>query len=228
LTPPPTLETTKDLGIDDEKCKDVPFAPGMPVTVRVPKSCTDKTVIDAMLIKAGDPSSFMNSHGPSPELLLNRLGPAVTGSQSVSKGLDLLMNCKSPAGQMKSLAGASMFQRFDDAFFTKLLNTTVEGANHLQHVAALQVHPDDTAYPWRNAALMVEYDSSDEAKEFLSLLVEGGYTPQGYYAYLSPIGMKKWRSYFFDDKWRKLADIRAKYDPKDVFGKPLTIESIGE
>mmetsp|Transcript_30202 Transcript_30202/g.40117 ORF Transcript_30202/g.40117 Transcript_30202/m.40117 type:complete len:110 (+) Transcript_30202:1-330(+) len=109
-----------------------------------------------------------------------------------------------------------------------MLSETAQYANHLQHGAALMVDPDETAYPWRNAAFMVEYETGDIADSFLERIVDGGYTPQGYYAYLNPSGMKKWRSYFFDDKWRILSEIRAKYDPKDVFGKPLTIESIGE
>ena len=90
-----------------------------------------------------------------------------------------------------------MFPRFDDSFFSKLIRETSEGTNHLQHGAALQVHPDDTAHPWRNAALMIEYDSADgpnSADDFLTRMVDGGYTPQGYFAYLRPYGMKKWRS----------------------------------
>jgi len=209
----------KDLGIDDDKCEDKPFNLLLPnpTYARVPKSCNDKVVIDAMLQAAGDPSSFINSHGPSPELI-DRLG----FFPFISETLDYW----SKVGPLS--AGASMFPRFDDAFFAKLIKETSEGANHLQHGAALQVHPDDTAYPWRNAAFQVEYDNEDSAKDFIGRILEGGYTPQGYYAYLNPAGMKKWRSYFFGDKWKKLSKIRAEYDPKDVFGKPLTIESIGE
>lgn len=206
----------KDLGIDDDKCEDKPFDFSNSTYVRVPKSCNDKVVIDAILEAAGDPSSFIHSHGPSPELS-DRLGlfPSISGT------LDALSK-----GPLR--AGASMFQRFDDAFFAKLIKETSEASSHLQHGAALQVHPDDTAYPWRNAAFQVEYDNEASAKDFIGRILEGGYTPQGYYAYLNPAGMKKWRSYFFGDKWKKLSAIRAEYDPKDVFGKPLTIESIGE
>ncbi len=74
---------------------------------------------------------------------------------------------------------------------------------------------------------MIDFEQSNEkAHDFLRRLVEGGYTPQGYYAYLNLPGMQNWRSYFFDNKWRELMKIRSKYDPTDVFGKPLTIESI--
>lgn len=119
-----------------------------------------------------------------------------------------------------------MFPRFDDAFFAKILKETSGTSSHLLHGAPLKVHPDDTAYPWRSSALQVQFYRPEN--EFLKRIVEGGYEPQGYYAYLNPAGMKNWRSYFFGDKWQKLAKIRGKYDPKDVFGKPLTIESLGE
>ncbi len=218
-------DSCKDLGIDDENCEDlqVPvmalFGIDNILSIKTPTSCIDKVVIDAMLESAGDPSSFMNSHGPSPEMA-SRFNP------EISVEYFLKMHSEIP---ILAKAGASMFPRFDDEFFAKLLNETSEVSNHLQHGAALQVHPDAIAYPWRNAALMVDFETSNElAHDFLNRIVEGGYTPQGYYAYLNPPGMKKWRSYFFGDKWRDLTKIRAKYDPKDVFGKPLTIESIGE
>ena len=41
-------------------------------------------------------------------------------------------------------------------------------------------------------------------------------------------GMKNWRSHYFGEHWPKLGEIRGSYDPKDVFEKPLTIDSLGE
>uniref|UniRef100_A0A7S4QZ26 FAD-binding PCMH-type domain-containing protein n=2 Tax=Ditylum brightwellii TaxID=49249 RepID=A0A7S4QZ26_9STRA len=220
----------KDLGLDDDKCEDGKlFFFGISadtLTSKIPKLCTDKDVIDAMLNAAGDPSGFMNSHGPSVQIfeqLAQLVVPALPVKEVIQWWMDTRSQDRGPGS-----AGASMFQRFDGSFFAKMLSETAQYSNHLQHGAALMVDPDETAYPWRNAAFMVEYETGDIADSFLERIVDGGYTPQGYYAYLNPSGMKKWRSYFFDDKWRILSEIRAKYDPKDVFGKPLTIESIGE
>merc|ERR1712038_1821552 len=208
----------KDLDIDDSKCEDK-TAPPPYGSFRAPISCLDKDVIDAILKSAIDPSSFINSHGPSVELS-NSL------NISASDGYNLLLETKTP------VAGSSMFPRFDDSFFAKLISETTEGSNHNQHGACLKVHPDDTAYPWRNAVLMVEYDRGHEGHEkaakFLERIVEGGYNAQGYYNYMGPPGMKKWRSYYFGENWQKLSNIRGKYDPMDVFGKPMTIESLGE
>ncbi|GFH49798.1 hypothetical protein CTEN210_06274 [Chaetoceros tenuissimus] len=213
----------KDLGIPDDKCQD-DVRGG--ISYRKPKLC-NKVVIDAMMEKAGDPSSFMNSHGPSLEFLdavreSNSL--PFTENSTASEILQFIHELRT----WKSNAGASMWPRLNDKLFAKILKEHPESSNHLQHGAALKVHPDATAYPWRNAAFQVEYSSDEDAKTFLELLVKEGVPAQGYYAYLNPPGMKKWRSYFFDDKWKELAKIRAKYDPKDVFGKPLTIESLGE
>jgi hypothetical protein len=211
----------KDLGIADDECGD-DVQMGLPV--RKPKLC-NKVVIDAMMEKAGDPSSFMNSHGPSLELV-DHMRESLPGAENVtvSEALEKLFVDLS----LLSLAGATMWPRLDDKLFANILENHSERSNHLQHAAALKVDPDATAFPWRNAAFQIEYDSDEEAKTFLELLVKEGVPAQGYYAYLNPPGMKKWRSYFFDDKWKELTKIRAKYDPKDVFGKPLTIESLGE
>ena len=176
-----------------------------------------------MMEKAGDPSSFMNSHGPSHELV-DLMGKSWPGAENitVSEATDVISTMR------KGETGASMWPRLDDKRFADILGKYPKTASHLEHGAALKVHPDATAYPWRNAAFLVPYYSDEDANSFLELLVNEGVPAQGYYNYLNPPGMKKWRSYFFDDKWKELAKIRAKYDPKDVFGKPLTIESLGE
>ncbi|GFH49768.1 hypothetical protein CTEN210_06244 [Chaetoceros tenuissimus] len=209
----------KDLGIADDECKD-DVQWGLPI--RKPKLC-NKVVIDAMMEKAGDPSSFMNSHGPSLELV-DLIGKSWPGAENitVSEATDVISTMR------KGETGASMWPRLDDKLFAEILEKYPRSASHLQHGAALKVDPGATAYPWRNAAFLVPYYSDEEANSFLELLVKEGVPAQGYYNYLNPPGMKKWRSYFFDDKWTELAKIRAKYDPKDVFGKPLTIESLGE
>ncbi|GFH49989.1 hypothetical protein CTEN210_06465 [Chaetoceros tenuissimus] len=206
----------KDLGIADDQCEDDIQKLGIPL--RKPKLC-NKLVIDAMMEKAGDPSSFMNSHGPSLEFV-----DATRGSfnATVSGVVQLIQE------NSLSIAGASMWPRLDDKLFAKILQNHPETSSHLQHGAALKVRSDTTAYPWRNAAFQVQYSSDAAAKSFLELLIKEGVPAQRYYAYLNPPGMKKWRSYFFNDRWKDLTKIRAKYDPKDVFGKPLTIESFGE
>ncbi|GFH49796.1 hypothetical protein CTEN210_06272 [Chaetoceros tenuissimus] len=193
---------------------------------RKPKLC-NKVVIDAMMEKAGDPSSFMNSHGPSLELIdLMRKNFPGAENATVSELL------KDSSEMLPGQGGGGMWPRLDDKLFAKILAKILQNhpkhVMHLQHAAALKVHPDATAYPWRDSAFMLHYNSYEEAKTFLELLVKEGVPAQGYYNYLNPQGMKKWRSYFFDDKWKELTKIRAKYDPKDVFGKPLTIESLGE
>jgi hypothetical protein len=214
-----TGDFCKDLNIDNSHCEELFESNGIPY--QVPKSCTDKVVIEAILTVSDDPFSFINSHGPSIEVL-NLAFPSLTHPT---------LNDKIEAWgslQLPSSSGASMFPRFDDSFFTKLLNETSAASSHLQHGAALLKRPDETAYPWRNAALMVKYGSMEQATDFIGRMLKGGYKPQGYYNYLSPPGMKNWRSYFFGDNWQRLAEIRSKYDPKDVFGKPLVVESLGE
>jgi hypothetical protein len=47
---------------------------------------------------------------------------------------------------------------------------------------------------------------------------------QGYYNYASPLGNPLWRTYYFGDNWKRIAKIKAKYDPMNVFGHQQQIE----
>lgn len=102
--------------------------------------------------------------------------------------------------------------------------------NHFQHGAPLQVFKDDTAFPWRGSAILSEFQfDQGAARDAVHLLLkEAGVQLQGYYAYLNPSVMPNWRSWYWDDHYTMLSEIRGDYDPLDIFGKPSTIESIVE
>ena len=47
---------------------------------------------------------------------------------------------------------------------------------------------------------------------------------QGYYNYANPVGNPNWRTYYFGDNWKRIAKIKAKYDPMNIFGHQQQIE----
>ncbi len=213
----------EDFEIDDEKyCTDAaPYS----LMSRVPKTCNDPDVLQAFLEKAADISSFVNNVGPSVEILrtakaqqYTQVGPDASVAE-LYEGWHKIFNAQQDGW---------FLQRLDDEVFAKLVNSTQLMAHHLFHGASQTVDVDSAAMPWRNMAFLMQSTAMDKSsvRIIYETLVEAGYQPQGYYAYLNSYGMKNWRSFYFNKHWRKLQKIRGKYDPLDVFGKPMTIESI--
>ena len=47
---------------------------------------------------------------------------------------------------------------------------------------------------------------------------------RGFYNYLNPPGNPNWREYYFGKNYKRLSEIKAKYDETNMFGNPLQVE----
>ena len=106
-------------------------------------------------------------------------------------------------------------------------------ANHLNHGAPLTVPTNATAFPWRNSAMLLDFEGKTmEYKDtFINRLLQDPYYDgnatklQAYYNYLGPY-TPDWRHLYFGDNYEKLKMIRSANDPTNVFGKPMIVEVV--
>jgi hypothetical protein len=200
-----TGDLCADLGIENDYCTDLSG-----FRVLSPESCVSKEVLTAILHAAGDTAGFMNHHGSSSEYLAR---------------LDTTFQLWDENNSSRTLGGL-LFPKVD---IDTLNDIAVIGfaISHLHNGAPLQVSKDDTAFPWRGAAILGDFSPDRVAdRDAIHLrLKKAGVEPQGYYAYLNPPNMPNWRTWYWDDHYTKLSEIRGDYDPFDVFGKPSTVET---
>ena len=88
------------------------------------------------------------------------------------------------------------------------------------------VGTSQTAFPWRNAGLLTGNTTHAAVEVLLKDKAFGGdrYKLQGYYNYTSP-EIPNWRRFYFNQNWERLVEVKGKYDPFNVFGKPITAET---
>ena len=105
--------------------------------------------------------------------------------------------------------------------------------NHATHGAPMLVKSNETAYPWRDTAFLSYPNTNPDFPLFLLrldiLLKDKAYKNDtknlnGYYNYMGPVGTPNWQRFYFGDNYERLQEIKAKYDPLDVFGKPVSVE----
>eukprot|EP01083_Nonionella_stella_P222963 795138_1 len=100
--------------------------------------------------------------------------------------------------------------------------------NHFQHGAAMSKKPDETALAQRDTAILVKPHTQDHYNQVAAILANQHYKDanklQGYYNYMGTVGDKNWCHYYFGSNCRRLSEIKAKYDPMNVFGNPMNVE----
>ena len=158
--------------------------------------CDNEKVIDALLEALGNPDSFINKHGP----------PNLNGLP-----FDGLIGLLLPPLEDKTIQALT---EFDVQYY------------HLGHGNPQTVNTSETAFPWRNAGLLTANITGAAVDVLLEdKAFEGDRNNlQGYYNFMSP-DIPNWRRFYFNKNWERLVEVKGKYDPCNVFGKPITAET---
>jgi hypothetical protein len=201
-----SLDWCKDMNLDSNLCHEVTveFPPLPDVQVNLPKNCLDETVIKAMAKSMLDPKSFMNRCG-----------------------FEAQWQAGGYSGWPTTQAGGVLIPKMDVDILYKLASMVGITVTHLQHGAAMSKTTDATAWYHRDTAMLAEAHSIDELEQTYTILNEHYNDKtqiQGYYNYASPLGNPYWRTYYFGDNWKRIAKIKAKFDPINVFGHQEQIE----
>lgn len=169
--------------------------------------CTKAEVLSALLDKAGDPLSFVNTRGPSREVL---------------DTANLTYPFYEPSSE-----GGLLIPKVD---IDTLMDITAMAlpVTHLQHGTPMMAAGDEAALPWRDTAIMTEFRLGSEQKRNTFAAMARFYGNdtafQGYYNYMNPVGDPNWRHYYFGDSYERLSQIKYDNDPRNVFGNPLNVE----
>ena len=107
--------------------------------------------------------------------------------------------------------------------------------NHWANGGVQDIAPSATAYQWRNATMLFSYSlvnekTSEQEKKaceefshrYTDYFFQGagkGEILGGYYNYLG----KNPLSFYFGSNLGRLQRIKTRYDPRNLFGKPLTV-----
>ena len=190
-----------------------------------PFICDDKNTLDAVLLQAGNRSSELNV----------AISPLWTtpGVQYLTMSTGGLMIREMPT------------QGWDEVvkYISSSLRTPIDyclmrlGLNHFTHGAVGDVQWNATAYPWRKETLLLDYGSyiavdphgAVACHDWTTALTNILYKyiqPKGYINYMGA-PQEKWSHFYFGDNYPRLKNIKACYDPLDVFGKPFTVETGG-
>jgi hypothetical protein len=129
----------KDLGIAENNLCSPDDVYGIPMKI---PSCNNRKVIEAFADAAYDPLGFMNQAGP-PVFLEEEL-PTLFDDAATSLGGLLI-----PRVDIKTLMD------LDENGFT---------INHFQHGAPRRLPKDATVFPWRDAAVMLDFPTETEKK----------------------------------------------------------------
>ena len=95
--------------------------------------------------------------------------------------------------------------------------------------AAMVPTAKDASWAMRDTGMLVEFNGNQAAYEIATeILAKKHYKDatklQGYYNHMNPIGNPNWRKYYFGDNYARLSQIKAKFDPLNVFGNPRQVE----
>lgn len=99
---------------------------------------------------------------------------------------------------------------------------------HLAGGQANAVRPNDTAYPWRNASLLLVVTGALQQAcwEQVSKVLQSHQPIQGCYNYVGHQISRDFSALYFGGNAQKIAALRRLYDPLNMFGKPLTVSPI--
>lgn len=231
-------DTCASLGIHDENCIDLPFVYEEVQTATImtrrmlPSSCLNQDVIAAIVDNFGKPEGFINQPGPSREWV--EYFAKETNIEDIEKAYVAYarMDPSSSRGYAPpTRTGGYMVPQVKPETLARILLEVDEiSINHFMQAAPLKIKSDESAYPHRDSALMCDtrdklFSNPAKTQVFNILREDEGIRPKGYYAYVGPI-VRSWRQYYFGDNYERLSNIRGKYDPFDMFGKPMTPESV--
>jgi len=200
-----------DLNVDDNYCQCVKVGDDE-CYAKSPSyfSCGEKDVIEAMLVAATIPTSFMCHHGYDIKV-------------------DDVSNRDWPAPFSAGNLGGLVLPRISNETLRDLANNH-DNPNigpHLIHGASHMVPVDATALPWRDGSYLTgNFFSSPNNMEILLKDKAFGGDPRrvnGYYSYLGPQGLPNWEEIYFGSHVQKLKEIKARYDPIGMFDKPMQI-----
>ena len=129
------------------------------------------------------------------------------------------------AGFTQSLNGF-LLPRLESKTIKEIVKLQNTNFNHLGHGATNLVSSKATAFPWRDTGILTATISEDATNALLKdkAFKNDRNKLKGYYNYMSP-EIPNWRRFYFHKNWERLTKIKGKYDPLNVFGKPLTVET---
>ncbi len=101
----------------------------------------------------------------------------------------------------------------------------------IPHLAGGQTNAarsNDTAYPWRNASLVLVITGTHQQAcwEQVSKIIQSYQPVQGCYNYVGHQISRDFSGLYFGGNAQRIAKLRQLYDPLNMFGKPLTVAPI--
>jgi hypothetical protein len=182
---------------------------------KVPESAEyTKALIGHFLQAAKDPESALNSVGVTRKYKADMAALNLTIPGSITK--------------RNSISGGLLVPELSEEALTKVFFEHFILITHFQHGAPLQVHSNVTALPWRNSGWMASYFGPLENDvSYMDTLVDiiaedDPSKVNGYYNNLWPYG-PGWKRLYFGDNYPRLSQIKAKYDPNEIFSKPVAV-----
>ena len=217
-----SFQICDDLGIDKSKycvTDETTIYPVLKVN-----SCFDPDVIKAILAKSKEPQSFLNLKGPFKQLFG---GPIDVLPNSLALGITAPGFGQGTGGfvipplQKKTIR--NLLQIFDGND-----KSTHLGVNHLIHGAPLEVPPESTGYPHRNAGWNLRQEG--QSPEFINILLgDPAYQRdpinlQIYGNYGPSVRTPNYERHIYVDHAEKLSRIRTLYDPLGGFDSPRYVQ----
>lgn len=184
--------------------------------LKVPESAEyTNAFVNHMLQAAKDPESVLNSVGMSRKYKADMAALNLTIPGSITK--------------KNTISGGILIPELSEEALTKLFFEHFIMITHFQHGAPLQVDSNATALPWRNSGWMASYygPGLEDDVSYMDTLVDiiaedDPKKVNGYYNNLWPYG-PGWKRLYFGDNYPRLSQIKAKYDPNEIFSKPVTV-----
>lgn len=183
---------------------------------KVPESAEyTNALVGHILEAARDPESVMNSVGVTRKYKADMAALNLTIPGSITK--------------RNSISGGLLIPELSEEALTKVFFDHFIQITHFQHGAPLQIDSNATAMPWRKNGWMASYFGALENDVgYMDTLVDiisedNPNKVNGYYNNLWPYG-PGWKKLYFGSNYPRLSQIKAKYDPNEIFSKPVVVE----
>jgi len=228
-----TLDICADLGIAATYCETSSDPADYGMNLVKQDNCYNSVVINAMLNAAKEPQGFVNRKGPSEtlrsayELAQQQMYNTTVPFNSLAYGFF--------GGGIGQGTGGLIIPPLQKKTIRKILKIFDPNdpqsdfkVNHLVHGAPLQVPPESTGYPHRNAGwnLFIAGQSTD----FINALLEDNayqgdpINLQIYGNYGPSVRTPYYERHVYVDKVEELSRIRTLYDPLGGFDSPRYVQ----